>query len=341
MSNPLRIGILGAARIAAAFVAGARMSTQAEIVAVASREAAKAATFARTHGIPRAVSYEQLLADRDIDAVYIPLPNSLHAQWSIAAARAGKHVLCEKPLALSEVEALEIFAAADAAGVVVLEAFPYLFQPEMLRIEQLVSSGAIGEIRSVFAAFGFSLTNPEDIRWEAKLGGGALLDTGCYAVSFVRQIVGRRPSRISAAARWQGDVDQTLAATLEFDSDAIGQVSCSFASGLHRTAIVAGSSGVIETEYQNHTIRSEAPSFRLRRGTDWRTPIETIAVPRADGFQLEIDAFVELIRRGDTDSLARRRAASVDNAWTLAAIHDAARLTASLQGRSESGAPGR
>jgi D-xylose 1-dehydrogenase (NADP+, D-xylono-1,5-lactone-forming) len=105
----------------------------------------------------------------------------------------------------------------------------------------------------------------------------------------------------------------------------LGQISCSFASGLHRSAIVAGSSGVIETEYQNHTIRSEAPSFRLRRGSDWRTPIEAIAVPRADGFQLEIDAFVEFIRSSRGTSLARRRAASIDNAWTLAAIHDAAR----------------
>jgi hypothetical protein len=119
--SPVRIGILGAARIAAAFVAGARLSSQAEVVAIASREAAKAESFARIHGIARAMSYEQLLAARDIDAVYIPLPNSLHAHWSIAAAQAGKHVLCEKPLALTEAEALEVFAAADAAGVVLLE----------------------------------------------------------------------------------------------------------------------------------------------------------------------------------------------------------------------------
>jgi D-xylose 1-dehydrogenase (NADP+, D-xylono-1,5-lactone-forming) len=271
------------------------------------------------------VSYEQLLAARDIDAVYIPLPNSLHAQWSIAAARAGKHVLCEKPLALTESEALEMFAAADAAGVVLLEAFPFLFQPQMFRIEQLVASGAIGDIRAVSAFCGFSLGNPQDIRLDAKLGGGALLDAGCYAVSFIRQIVGCRPSRVSAAARWQGDVDQTLAATLEFDNGVLGQITCSFASGLHRSAIVAGSGGIIETDYQNHTIRSEAPSFRLRRGSDWRTPIETIAVPRADGFHLEIDAFCEFIRSGGNDSLARRRAASIDNAWTLAAIHADAR----------------
>lgn len=330
MSQPLRIGILGTARIAAAFVAGGRLSSQAEVVAVASRQTDKAEAFARTHGIASAMNYEQLIAARNIDAVYIPLPNSMHAQWAIAAARAGKHVLCEKPLALSEAEALEMFAAADAAGVVLLEAFPYLFQPQMLQIEQLVASGAIGEIRCVVASCGFSLRNPEDFRLDAKLGGGALLDAGCYAVSFVRQIVGRRPTRVCAVARWQGDVDQTLAATLEFDSGAIGQVSCSFASGLHRSAMVAGSSGVIETEYQNHTIRSESPGFRLRRGSDWRTPVETIAVPRADGFQLEMDAFADFIRRGGNDSLARRRAASIDNAWTLAAILEAAHCLVSV-----------
>jgi D-xylose 1-dehydrogenase (NADP+, D-xylono-1,5-lactone-forming) len=324
MSQPRRIGILGTARIAAAFVAGARLSSQAEVIAVASRDAAKAETFARAHGITHAMNYEQLIAARDVDAVYIPLPNSLHAQWSIAAAQAGKHVLCEKPLALSEAEALEIFAAADAAGVIVLEAFPYLFQPQMLQIEQLVASGAIGEVRSVSASCGFSLGNPQDFRFDAKLGGGALLDAGCYAVSFIRQIVGSRPARISAVARWQGEVDQTLAATLECKSGVLGQVNCSFATGLHRTALVAGSRGVIETEYQNHTIRSQAPGFRLKRGSDWRTPVETIAVPRADGFQLEIDAFAEFIRRGGNEALERHRAASIDNAWTLAAIHDAA-----------------
>jgi len=320
VTSPVRIGILGAARIAAAFVAGARLSSQAEVVAVASREADKAESFARSHGIAKAMSYEQLLAARDIEAVYIPLPNSLHAHWSIAAARAGKHVLCEKPLALTETEALDMYAAAAAAGVVLLEAFPFLFQPQMAQIEQLVASGAIGHIRAVTAFCGFSLSNPADIRFDARLGGGALLDAGCYAVSFIRQLLGCRPSRVSASARWQGDVDQTLAATLEFDSGTLGQIACSFASGLHRSAIVAGSSGVIETEYQNHTIRSEAPSFRLRRGGDWRTPVEKIAVPRADGFHLEIDAFVGYIRGSSNDSLARRRAASIDNAWTLAAI---------------------
>ncbi|HEY0685413.1 MAG TPA: Gfo/Idh/MocA family oxidoreductase [Steroidobacter sp.] len=322
MNHPIRLGILGAARIAAGFVAGARLSQRVEVVAVGSRDAAKAAEFARAHGIERALSYEELLGAMDIDAVYIPLPNSLHAPWSIAALRAGKHVLCEKPLALSEAEALEMFEAADAASVVLLEGYPYLYQPMMQQIERLIAEGAIGEIQTITAACGFTLNNPNDIRLDPSLGGGALLDSGCYPVSFIRQLIGNRPTRVSAVARWRNDVDETLAATLEFASGAIAQVTCSFATGLHRSALIAGSGGIIETEFQNHTIRSQTPSFRLRRGSDWRNPTETIPVPREDGFRLELDAFVDMIEHGDS---AARRAASIDNAWTLAEILNIAR----------------
>lgn len=325
MTRPLRLGILGAARIANAFVAGARLSTNIEIAAIASRDAARAETFARAHGIPRSLSYEQLLAAPDIDAVYIPLPHHLHAHWSIAAARAGKHVLCEKPLALSEAEALAMFEAADAAGVVLVEGYPYLYQPQTQAIEQLIAEGTIGQVRSITAACGFKLDNPADFRLDPQMGGGGLLDVGCYPVSFVRQIAGTRPIRISAMAQWQDGIDQTLAATLEFPSGMLAQVSCSLATGLHRLAVIAGSAGIIETDYQNHTIRSAAPHFRLRRGSDWRNPMESIAVPREDGFRAEADAFVEMIRTGGGEALKARRAASIDNAWTLAAILDAAR----------------
>jgi D-xylose 1-dehydrogenase (NADP+, D-xylono-1,5-lactone-forming) len=325
MSQPLRIGILGAARIANAFVAGARLSSNVEIAAVASRDATRAESFARTHGISRALSYEQLLTASDIDAVYIPLPHHLHAQWSIAAARAGKHILCEKPLALNEAEALAMFAAADTAGVVLLEGYPYLYQPLMHEVERVLAAGTIGQIQSIHAACGFTIDNAGDFRLDPQMGGGALFDVGCYAVSFIRQILGARPNRICAVARWQGGIDQTLAATLEFSSGAVAQLSCSMSTGLHRFAVIAGSAGIVETDYQNHTVRSAAPHFRVRRGSDWRNPIESIPVPREDGFHREVDAFAEMIRRGDDRSFQARRLASIDNAWTLAAILDAAR----------------
>lgn len=323
--NPLRLGILGAARIAVGFLAGARLSSRVEVVAVASRDMKRATEFAQAHGIERAMGYEELLAATDIDAVYIPLPHSLHARWSIAAARAGKHVLCEKPLALSEAEALQMFAAADATGVVLLEGYPYWYQPQTHAIERLIAEGAIGEVQTVTATCGFTLDDPDDFRFDPALGGGALMDVGCYPVSFIRQVIGSRPSRVSAIARWRDGVDQTLAATLEFATGAIAQVSCSFSTGLHRSALIAGSDGIIETEYQNHTMRSQAPSFRLRRGSNWRNPTEVIPVPREDGFRMEVEALADMIEHRKSPAHAARRAASIDNAWTLAAILDAAR----------------
>jgi predicted dehydrogenase len=321
----LRIGILGTAKIAGMFMIGAKQSSRVEVIAIGSRDPVRAQTFAGIHGIPRACTYDELLADPAVDAIYNPLPNSLHAEWSIAAARAGKHVLCEKPLATSEAEAESMFAAADANGVMLVEAFPYMFQPQTLELERLIARGAIGEVRLMFATFGFTMADPTNIRLDVMLGGGALMDAGCYPVSFVRQVFGRRPSRVSAVARYAYGVDQTLAATLELDDGAIAQISCSFATAVHRHAIIHGSAGVIETDYANHTNRSPAPSFRIKRGVDWQAQMETVPVPSEDGFRVEADAFAELIERDDRHQLAARRSASVDNAWTLAAILDSAR----------------
>lgn len=321
----LRVGILGAAKIAGSFMVGAKATSRIEVVAVASRDRARGEAFARGHGIARACSYDELIADRGIDAIYNPLPNSLHAEWSIAAARAGKHVLCEKPLATSEAEAQAMFAAADAGGVVLLEAFPYMFQPQTLEIERLVASGAIGELRTMFATFGFTVADPGNIRFDPRLGGGALMDAGCYPVSFVRQLFGCRPLRITAAAHWEGGIDQSLVATLEYPGGRLAQISCSFGTAVHRRALIAGSAAVIDTEFQNHTDRAPDPSYRIKRGTEWLAAFETVAVPSENGFRVEIDAFADLVVRGDRAAERLRRAASLDNAWTLAAILDAAR----------------
>jgi xylose dehydrogenase (NAD/NADP) len=320
----LRIGILGAAKIAGSFMVGAKASSRAAVVAVASRDRGRAEAFARHHGIPRACGYAELLADREVDAIYNPLPNSLHAEWSIAALAAGKHVLCEKPLAASEAEAEAMFAAADAHGAVLLEAFPYMFQPQTFEIERLIRSGSLGEVRTMFAAFGFTMTDPGNIRLDAQLGGGALMDAGCYPVSFARQVFGARPARVTAIARWHAGVDQTLATTLEYPGGGIAQISCSFATAVHRRAIIAGTGGVIDTDYHNHTDRSSGPSFRIKRGTDWQSEFETVPVPIENGFRVELDAFVDMIEREDRPAERVRRAASLDNAWTLAAILAAA-----------------
>ena len=325
MSRALRIGILSTAKIAHAFVAGARQASGVEVVAVASRERERAEAFAHAHGLARAVDYDALLGDPEVDAIYNPLPNTLHAAWSIAAMRAGKHVLCEKPLALSVSEAEAMFAAADTHGVVLLEAFPYMFQPQTLELERLVREGAIGELRTMFAAFGFTMDDPTNIRLDAALGGGALLDAGCYAVSFVRQILGRRPTRVSAVARFAHGVDQTLVATLEHEGGGLAQISCSFATAVHRHALITGSAGVIETGYPNHTSREAKPSYRIKRGVGWEVPMETVEVPRVDGFCAEVEAFARMIAARDRTAVEARRSASVDNAWTLAEIAAAAR----------------
>jgi predicted dehydrogenase len=321
----LRIGILGAAKIAGSFMVGAKASSRVAVVSVASRDRGRAELFAKHHDIPRVYGYTDLLGDRDVDAIYNPLPNSLHAEWSIAAARAGKHVLCEKPLAGTEPEARAMFAAADAAGVVLLEAFPYMFQPQTREIERLIASGAIGEVRTMFGAFGFTVSDPANIRFDAQLGGGALMDAGCYPVSLARQVFGVRPHRVTAIARWIGSVDQTLATTLEYPGGGIAQISCSFATAVHRRAIIAGTGGVIDTDYHNHTDRVTAPSFRLKRSPDWTAEFDTVPVPSENGFRAELDAFADMIEREDRAAVHARRAASLDNAWTLSEILERAR----------------
>ncbi len=263
---PLRVGILGAANIARSFVAGVKLSNRVTVSAVASRDADKARAFARELAIARHFgSYEALLADRDIDAVYIPLPNSLHAEWSIRAAGAGKHVLCEKPLSASAAEARAMFDAARRHGVHLVEGYPYRAQPQTLKLRELLDAGVIGDVRLIQASFGFTLGAGENIRLSPQLAGGALMDIGTYPVSLARMIAKARPTRVHAAAQWTGGgVDRALAATLEFDSGLFAQITCSFSACLHRQALIAGSNGVIQTTYLNHT--SSAAQAVLQRG---------------------------------------------------------------------------
>jgi D-xylose 1-dehydrogenase (NADP+, D-xylono-1,5-lactone-forming) len=318
----LSFGVLGTARIAEAFMYAASISSRARVTAVGTRDPDRGRVFAERHGVARVCSYDDVLADPAIDAVYIPLPNSMHGPWAIAAARAGKHVLCEKPLAIDETEAIAMFAAAEASGVVLLEAFPYHFQPQTLDVVRRVTAGEIGELRLIQASFGFTIANQSDIRFDPALAGGALMDAGCYPVSLIRLLVGRRPARVTAVAqRAPSGVDVSLVANLEYDH-CLAQISCSMGTAVHRRAVIAGTAGVIETDYQNSTSRFASPVNRIKRGTDWSVDFETVPVPREDGFRLELEAFIDLI--ADRSGLAAYRAASLDNAWTLDAIRRAA-----------------
>ena len=264
----LRLGILGTANIARSFVRAVADSTRVAVVAVASRDEAKAGGFAGEFAIARHFgSYQALLADPDIDAVYIPLPNSLHAEWSIAAVNAGKHVLCEKPLAATAAQARAMFDAARRNGVHLVEGYPYRAQPQTLKLREMLDAGVIGEVRLIQAAFGFTLAAGENIRLNPQLAGGVLMDVGAYTVSLVRMAAKSLPIRVHAVARWDGGVDRTLAATLEFASGLLAQINCSFDTCLHRQALIAGSNGVIQTTYLNHTASAAEAVLGLRIGT--------------------------------------------------------------------------
>ena len=333
MADPVRFGILGAANIARSFTKGVAGSALAAVDAVASRGADKAAAFAAELSIPRHhASYEALLADPAIEAVYIPLPNDLHAEWAIKAVQAGKHVLCEKPLAVGEAEARSMFDAARASGVHLAEAYPYMSQPQTLRTRALLAEGAIGKVQTIASAFGFGIVSPEgaalgdptNIRLLPNRAGGALMDAGTYAMSMARIAAGERPTRVFASARWtESGVDQTVAALVEFPSGAIAQVSTSMSTSFHRYAMIVGSTGVIETGYANHGPSGTLP-LRIKRGVPGTIPFETEELEAADGFRLEAESFARLVRTGAGWNGATE-AESLDTAAALAAIAESAR----------------
>lgn len=331
---PLRIGILGAANIARQFTAAVRTCPQVQVVAVASRSAQTAAAFAADCGIARHHgSYESLLADPGIDAIYLPLPNSLHAQWAIAAARAGKHVLSEKPLALGRQEVRAMFEAARHSGTMLLEAYPYWFQPQTRDLLGLLHGGAIGQVRGVQAAFGFMLRDGDtNIRMKPELGGGALLDAGSYAMSLIRLVMGQAPLRVQASSSMApSGVDIATVATLDFGDGRSAQLSCAMNTAYHRRALVVGTAGVLETEYLNHTGPVGHPAgylpsqMRLRRGIPGTVPFEEIHSATGSGFYFCAQAFAKVVAEQDFAAIERAAAASLDIATTLEAIARSAR----------------
>ncbi len=329
---PLRVGILGAANIARSFVAGVRPSERVTVSAVASRDPDKARAFAREFAIARHFgSYEALLADREIDAVYIPLPNSLHAEWSIRAAGAGKHVLCEKPLSATAGEARAMFDAARQHGVHLVEGYPYRAQPQTLKLRELLEAGVIGDVRLIQASFGFTLGAGENIRLSPQLAGGALMDIGTYPVSLVRMIAKARPSRVHAVAEWSGGVDRALAATLQFESGLFAQITCNFSTCLHRQALIAGSNGVIQTTYLNHTSTLPQAVLQLRVGTDRNAVDSTVQTSPVNGFLAEAEAFERLVREGPAQWSGTTPEESIDIMLTLDAIRSSARSGAAIE----------
>jgi len=270
-SQPLTIGILGAANIARLFIKAVQPSRKVSIQAVASRDIERGNAFARETGVPRVhATYEALLADPAIEAIYNPLPNTLHAEWTIRAADAGKHVLCEKPLAASASEATAMFTAARRNNVYVVEGYPYRAQPQTIKLRELLRTGSIGRLQLVHASFGFLLTDTSNIRMNPTLAGGSLMDAGSYPISLVRMIAGERPTRVHAMARIaETGVDRTVVGSVDFPSGLLAQISCSFATARHRHALIVGDAGAIETTYYNDTSDAMPPIVNVRRGVGW------------------------------------------------------------------------
>ncbi len=244
----LRFGILSTARIGFTSVCPAiHASRDAELGAVASRDLGQAGDYARGMMIPRHYgSYEALLEDPEVDAVYIPLPNSLHREWAIKAAERKKHILCEKPLALSVAECREMQAAADANGVRLMEAFMYRFHQRTRRLLEMARGGTVGELRLIRSAFTFRLTRPGNIRLRADLGGGALMDVGCYCVDISRRLAGALPVEAQAWATIGGTgVDTQLAGTLRFASGLVAQFDCALDIERREFVEVVGTDGVL------------------------------------------------------------------------------------------------
>jgi predicted dehydrogenase len=248
MANPvLRWGLLSTARINRSLIPPLRASPRNRLIAVSSRDQATADAYAREWGIERAYgSYDAMLASQDIDVVYISLPNRLHAEWTIRALRAGKHVLCEKPLTTAVADVDAIAEAASRNGKVVAEAFMYRHHPQTLKVKELVASGAIGDVRLVRGYFTFTLTDRSNVRVNAELHGGSVWDVGCYPVSYARMIFGAEPIEAQGMQSvGPSGVDETFVGALRFDSDAYAQFDCGFHAPFRTHIEIVGTTGVI------------------------------------------------------------------------------------------------
>lgn len=294
MDKILHWGILGTARINRSLIAALRPSKRNRLAAIASRSLEKAQEYARAWRIPAAYgSYEALLADPTIDVVYIPLPNHLHLEWTLKAAAAGKHVLCEKPLALNVTDVDAMIAAARLHQVHIAEAFMYRHHPLTLKVKELVAAGAIGELRYIQGAFSFQLERPDDYRWNPGQGGGSLWDLGGYLVGYAMLLADAAPVEVMG---WQkmaaSGVDATFVGQLRFAGGLLAQIQCSYEIPKFRVMELHGSTASISIpdflQSKNH------PAFALQKeGTK-----KMFRFPSAETFRGEVEAMADVILNG-------------------------------------------
>jgi xylose dehydrogenase (NAD/NADP) len=316
--GPVRWGILSTARINQALLGGLAAAGNAELVAVASRDAAKAEAYASAHGIPVAYgSYEELLADPGVEVVYVPLPNLLHVPWSVKALEAGKHVLCEKPMAPRAADVEAAFDVAERAGRILMEAFMWRYHDQTERLAQAVRDGAIGPARVVRTSFAHTLPEDSgDVRWSAALEGGALMDVGCYCVSAMRLLLGE-PERVSAESVTSADgVDGRTAGVLRFGDGAVGVFDCAFDTVPHFGLEVIGLEGTLVVADPWH---GWEPGL-VRIGADGTR--EEIPVQATNPYAREVEDLSRAIRDGAPPRLGR--ADAVGQARTIEALYRSA-----------------
>ena len=296
---PLRIATLGAARITpSALVKPAREVDGVEVVAVAARDRARAEKFAAKHGIPKVLdSYDAVLDDPDVDAIYNPLPNGLHGTWTTRALAAGKHVLCEKPFTANAEEAAAVAAVAATSGRVVMEAFHYRYHPVAQRMIDIVASGDIGTLRHVESSMCIPLPLPKDIRYRLDLAGGATMDTGCYAIHMNRSVAGAEPTVVSAQARTvRPGVDRWMRADLAYPGGVTGTMTCAlWSSTLLKVGVrVFGTTG--ELRVFNPTGPQFGYRMTLRRG-DAKERIR-VAGAKTPTYTYQLRAFLAAVVAG-------------------------------------------
>ena len=294
MRQKIRWGVLSTANIGRKVLPAIQQSNNGEVYAVASRDLERARAFADEMNIPHAYgSYEDLLADPDIDAIYIPLPNHMHAEWSIRCAEAGKPTLCEKPLASNAPEAqrmVDVFAERD---VLLGEAFMYRFHPQTQQVKTIIDQGGVGTIRLMQAAFSFRVKDEANIRLQGDMAGGALMDVGCYCVNVMRFMTGEEPDAFHAMARFK-DVDESLVGTLAFPSGALGHLDCSLRTYRQHGYEIRGTEGRIVVEPGFGMDPDEDTIIRHWIGDDY----EEIHVPAANHYTLMAEDFADAIMRG-------------------------------------------
>jgi D-xylose 1-dehydrogenase (NADP+, D-xylono-1,5-lactone-forming) len=313
----VRFGILSTARINELVLAGARKSDRVRMVAVGSRDLARAEAYAREHGLERAYgSYEGLLDDPDLDAIYISLPNSGHIPWTIRALRAGKHVLCEKPLTRHADEAEEAFDVAEQEGRLLMEAFMWLHNPQIRRLQELISEGAVGTVKLIRAVQTFVADDPRDIRLLADLDGGSLMDVGCYCVHAARHLAGEPERAYGEPVRNAAGVDISFAGTLLCPNGILAQITSSLVlPEIEELEIVGDQARLVLTDPWHGWV---APRIELRRDGE----VEELRFEPTDPYQLELENLSAAIL-GEVEPLLGR-ADAVAQARTLEALFQSA-----------------